>query len=45
LQRIAVPDEFVIGRPLAHNVVDTGTGEVIANANDEITELLLAKLR
>jgi DNA-directed RNA polymerase subunit beta len=45
LQRIAVPDDFVIGRPLAHNVVDTGTGEVIANANDEITELLLAKLR
>ena len=45
LHRIAVPEEFVIGRVLAHNVVDKGTGEVLASANDEITEQLLAKLR
>jgi DNA-directed RNA polymerase subunit beta len=45
LRRIVVPDEFVVGRAIAHNVVDTSTGEVAANANDEITDLLLAKLR
>src|SRR5262245_27741144 len=27
LHRMAVPDEFIIGRVLAHNVVDKGTGE------------------
>jgi DNA-directed RNA polymerase subunit beta len=45
LKRIAVPDEFVIGRALAHNVVNKETGEILANANDEITDALLAKLR
>ncbi|HXV09774.1 MAG TPA: DNA-directed RNA polymerase subunit beta, partial [Burkholderiales bacterium] len=45
LSRIAVPEEFLVGRVLAHNVVDKGTGEVLANANEEITEALLAKLR
>ncbi len=45
LHQIAVPEEFVIGRVLAQNVVDKGTGEVLANANDEITEELLAKLK
>ena len=37
-KRIAVPDDFLLGRVLAHNVVDTDTGEIIANANDEITD-------
>jgi DNA-directed RNA polymerase subunit beta len=45
LDRLAVPEEFLLGRVLAHNVVDTETGEVLAQANDEITELMLAKLR
>jgi DNA-directed RNA polymerase subunit beta len=45
LKRIAVPDDFLVGRTLAHNVVDKDTGEVLASANDEITEDLLAKLR
>src|SRR4030065_2147205 len=45
LHRIAVPEEFVIGRVLAHNVVDKGTGEVLASANERLTEQLLAKLR
>ncbi len=44
LSRIVVPEDFVIGRALAQNVVDTNTGEVLANANDEITDELLAKL-
>src|SRR5688500_9921212 len=45
LTRIGVPEDFLLGRTLAHNVIDTATGEVIANANEEITETLLAKLR
>src|SRR6185369_17198027 len=40
-----VPDEFLLGRTLAHNVVDKETGEIIANANEEVTETLLGKLR
>jgi DNA-directed RNA polymerase subunit beta len=43
--QIGVPEDFLLGRALAKNVVDTTTGEVIANANDEITETVLAKLR
>src|SRR5699024_6630839 len=34
---ISVPEEFLIGRVLAKNLVNPETGEVIANANDEIT--------
>ncbi|MDB5866127.1 MAG: rpoB, partial [Betaproteobacteria bacterium] len=45
LTQIAVPEDFLLGRALAHNVIDTSTGEVIASANDEITEEVLAKLR
>ncbi len=45
IKRITAPDEFIIGRTLAHNVVTPETGEIVANANDEITETLLAKLR
>ncbi len=45
LHRIGVPEDFLTGRTLAHNVVDKGTGEVIANANDELTDQLLAKLK
>ncbi|MCX7898425.1 MAG: DNA-directed RNA polymerase subunit beta [Rhodocyclaceae bacterium] len=44
LQRIAVPDEFLIGRTLATNVIAPETGEILANANDEITEALLSRL-
>ncbi|HLQ01688.1 MAG TPA: DNA-directed RNA polymerase subunit beta, partial [Burkholderiales bacterium] len=45
IKRMAVPDEFVVGRTLAHSVVNKETGEILASANDEITEELLAKLR
>ncbi|HEX8963033.1 MAG TPA: DNA-directed RNA polymerase subunit beta, partial [Rhodocyclaceae bacterium] len=44
IKKIFVPDDFVIGRVLGHNVVDSETGEILAQANDEITESLLAKL-
>ncbi|MFX6760010.1 hypothetical protein ABTH30_24225, partial [Acinetobacter baumannii] len=35
----------LLGRVLAKNIVDPETGEVVASANDELTEELLAKLR
>ena len=45
IKRIAAPDDFILGRTLANNVINADGGEIIANANDEITEELLAKLR
>ncbi|MBU6488180.1 MAG: DNA-directed RNA polymerase subunit beta [Burkholderiales bacterium] len=42
---ISVPEDYLLGRVLAKNVIDSETGEVIANANDEITEGTLEKLR
>ncbi len=45
IERISVPEDFLIGRVLATNVVDAETGEVIATANDEITESVLNALR
>ena len=39
-----MPEDFLIGRTIATNIVDGSTGEVLANANDEITDSLLAKL-
>jgi len=44
IKKILVPDEFVIGRVVAHNIVNAETGEILANANDEVTEDLLRKL-
>ncbi len=45
IDKLAVPDEFLIGRVLASNVIDKDGGEIIAFANDEITEEVLARLR
>ncbi|OWT67330.1 MULTISPECIES: DNA-directed RNA polymerase subunit beta [unclassified Achromobacter] len=45
IQRISVPEEFLYGRVLAKNIVDADTGEVVARANDEITESVLSALR
>src|SRR5438034_921756 len=44
VKRITVPTDYVVGRALATNIVDTNTGEVLAKANDEITDELLQKL-
>jgi DNA-directed RNA polymerase subunit beta len=44
VKKWAVPAEFVTGRVLSHDVVDKSTGELVARANDEITDELLAKL-
>jgi len=42
---ISVPEDFLVGRVVARNMVDAETGEIVAKANDEITESLLKKLR
>jgi DNA-directed RNA polymerase subunit beta len=45
IDKLTVSEDFLIGRVLSNNIIDQETGEVIANANDEITETLLAKLQ
>ena len=42
---ISVPEDFLVGRIVARNMVDAETGEIVAKANDELTEALLKKLR
>ncbi|WP_254806875.1 DNA-directed RNA polymerase subunit beta [Xanthomonas campestris] len=42
---LAVPDDYLVGRILSHDVVDGSTGELLANANDEISEDQLAAFR
>ncbi len=44
VERLEVPSDFLVGRVLAHAQVDRDTGEVIADANAEITTDLLALL-
>ncbi len=38
-----VPVDYLESRVLAHDIVDTGTGEVIARANDELTVAIVEK--
>ncbi|MBS3799464.1 MAG: DNA-directed RNA polymerase subunit beta [Thioalkalivibrio sp.] len=45
IRTLRVPDEYLVGRVLARVLVDASTGEVIANANDPLTQELLDKLR
>jgi DNA-directed RNA polymerase subunit beta len=44
ISQIVVPHDFIMGRVIANNIVNEETGEIVANANDEITESLLEKL-
>ena len=41
---LAVPQEYLLGKTLAHDIVDEDTGELLAAANDELTEELIASL-
>src|SRR5690606_33962902 len=45
IKALDVPDDYLLGRILAHDVVDKKTGELIMPANDELTDEHLAKLR
>ncbi|MCC4618603.1 DNA-directed RNA polymerase subunit beta [Xanthomonas cassavae CFBP 4642] len=42
---LAVPDDYLVGRILSHDVVDGSTGELLANANDEVSEDQLSAFR
>ena len=44
-QFLPVPEDFLLGRVLASNIIDADTGEIIAKANEELTESVLKKLR
>ena len=45
LKRITVPEEHVLGRVIAHDILDRESGEVVARANDELTEPLMLKIK
>jgi len=45
IKQISVPEDYLLGRVLAKNIVDPETGEVVASANDELTDDLMGKLR
>ena len=44
LERLSLPSDEMLGRIVATNVIDTETGEVLAKANEELTEESLKKL-
>jgi DNA-directed RNA polymerase subunit beta len=44
INKFTIPQDQLLGRVLATNIVDTDTGEVIAKANDEITDDLFNKI-
>ena len=45
IETVSVPEDFLVGRVIAKTITDPDTGEILANANDEITESLLNNLR
>jgi DNA-directed RNA polymerase subunit beta len=45
VKTLDVPDDYLIGKILAHDIVDTDSGELVAKANDEITEEALEAMR
>src|SRR5690606_29454248 len=44
IKELVVPAEYLVGKTVAHNVVDTESGEVIANANDELTPEMVTRI-
>lgn len=45
IDKLEVPDNYLYGKKIAQAIVDEETGEIIANANDEITSELIETLR
>ncbi len=41
---IQVPADYIVGKTLAHDIVDKKTGEVVVSANDEITAEILERM-
>jgi DNA-directed RNA polymerase subunit beta len=44
ISELVVPHEYLVGKSLAKAIINTDTGEIIANANDEITQDILDSL-
>ena len=45
INEIEIPNEFVIGRTLAKDIIDAETGELLVEANSEITQEIFDSLR
>ena len=45
LKQLTVPEEYLEGRILAHDVVDSSTGEIIAETNAELTPDVIQAIR
>ena len=45
LDSLEVPDSYLLGKSLAKSIIDGDTGEVIAEANAQLTEELIVELR
>ncbi len=45
VKAMEVSDDYLLGKIVSSNIIDTGSGEVLADANAEITEELLQALR
>jgi DNA-directed RNA polymerase subunit beta len=44
LHKHPVSEEFLLGKVLAHGIVDKSSGEILASPNEEITDAVLKKL-
>jgi len=45
IKALQVPDDYLMGKIIAHSIIDKESGELLADANAEITEELLQQLR
>jgi len=45
VENLELPVEALFGKILAHDIIDKDSGEIIAHANDELTDELVAKLQ
>ncbi len=45
VKKLEVPEDYMYGKMLAHNIIDESTGEFIVEANSELTEELIELLR
>ena len=45
VKTLEVPDEYLVGKTLSQNLVNTETGEIVANANDELTAEMIEAIR
>jgi DNA-directed RNA polymerase subunit beta len=45
IKALHVPDDYLLGKIIAHSIIDKESGELLADANAEITEELLQQLR